>query len=125
MKMHKSNEAKGRDKVDTKLNLLTARFSQMEDQFKDCTRNSDSDKLKRMNDGWDELRSEFKLLREKVSAINLAQLSDDIKGLCERFDDLSLRLPRIDTFRNVTPVEPRPELDRIRRPIDETEKELQ
>ncbi|KAK5986767.1 hypothetical protein GCK32_008138 [Trichostrongylus colubriformis] len=97
----------------------------MEDQFKDCTRNSDSDELKRMDHGWDELRSEFKLLREEVSAMNLAQLSDDIKGLCERFDDLSLRLPRIDTSRNVTPVEPSPELDRIRRQIEETEKELQ
>ncbi|KAK5975972.1 hypothetical protein GCK32_016350 [Trichostrongylus colubriformis] len=60
------------------------------------------------------------------SALPLASSrADDIKGLCERFDDLSLRLPRIDTPRNVTPVEPSPELDRIRRQIDETEKELQ
>ncbi|KAK5969959.1 hypothetical protein GCK32_021272 [Trichostrongylus colubriformis] len=124
MKMHKSNEAK-LDEVDTKVNLLTARFSQTEDHFKDCRRSSDSDELKRMDYGWDELRSEFKLLREEVSAMNLAQLSDDIKGLCERFGDFSLHLPRIDISRNVTPVEPSPELDRIRRQIDETEKELQ
>ncbi|KAK5970183.1 hypothetical protein GCK32_015458 [Trichostrongylus colubriformis] len=109
MKMHKSNEPK-LDEVDTKVNLLTARFS----QFKNCTKDSDSDELKRMGCGWDELRSEFKLLREEVSTMNLAQQSDDIKGLCERFEDLSLRLPRIDTPRNVTPVEPSPELDRIR-----------
>ncbi|PIO77829.1 hypothetical protein TELCIR_00008 [Teladorsagia circumcincta] len=121
MKMHKSNEAK-LDKVDMKINLLTARISKMEEQFQDYTKGADSDEQKK--DHWNELYGEFKQLREEVSAINLAQLSDDIKGLCERFDELSLRLPNIDTSRTTTPAEPSSELDRILRQMDETEKEL-
>ncbi|KAK6020115.1 zinc knuckle [Ostertagia ostertagi] len=71
-----------------------------------------------------ERNPEFKQLREQVSAINLKQLSDDIKGLCERFDELNLRLPSVDTSRTIAPAEPSSELDRILRQMDETEKEL-
>uniref|UniRef100_W6NWC3 KLTH0D14102p n=1 Tax=Haemonchus contortus TaxID=6289 RepID=W6NWC3_HAECO len=119
-KMHKSNEAKI-DKADLKINLLTARFSKIEERFKDHTGEENSDEQRKRDHNWNELRDEVKQMREQVSAINLTQLSDDIKGLYERFDELSLRL---NTPRTATPAEPSPELERILRQMSETEKEL-
>ncbi|KAK6031867.1 hypothetical protein OSTOST_01970 [Ostertagia ostertagi] len=123
MKLRKSNEAKV-DKVDMKINLLTARFGKMEEQVKNNIEEADSDEHKKKDHDWNELFDEFKQLREQVSAINLEQLLDGIKGLCERFDEFSPRLPSIDTSRTITPAEPSSELDRILRQMDETEKEL-
>nr|CDJ82005.1 viral A-type inclusion protein [Haemonchus contortus] len=124
-KMHKSNEAKI-DKVDLKINLLTARSSKIEEQFKEKenTGEANSDEQRKRDHNWNELCGEVKQLREQVSAINLTQVSNDIKGLYERIDELSLRLPHISTPRTATPAEPSPELERILRQMSETEKEL-
>ncbi|KAK6032384.1 hypothetical protein OSTOST_01436 [Ostertagia ostertagi] len=96
----------------------------MEEQVKDYTEDADSDEHKKKDHDWNKLFDEFKQLREQVSAINLKQLSDDIKGLCERFDELNLRLPSVDTSKTIAPAEPSSELERIVRQMDETKKEL-
>ncbi|KAK6026868.1 hypothetical protein OSTOST_07146 [Ostertagia ostertagi] len=98
MKLHKSNEAK-LDKVDMKINLLTARFGKMEEQVKNYTEEADSDEHKKKDHDWNETTS-----------------SSNYEN--------NLRLPSIDTSRTITPAEPSSELDRILRQMDETEKEL-
>ncbi|KAK6060602.1 hypothetical protein COOONC_01735 [Cooperia oncophora] len=118
LKMHHANEAKI-EKIDLKMSLLNARIDQMDKDF----------------------RNEIKQLRDHLSPMNTTQLSLDVKGLCEQFEELKLRLSSIDVARITTRTEqpshddtarttasmeqPRSELDRIRRQLVETEKELQ
>ncbi|KAK6059663.1 hypothetical protein COOONC_02706 [Cooperia oncophora] len=101
------------------MSLLNARIDQMDKDF----------------------RNEIKQLRDHLSPMNTTQLSLDVKSLCEQFEELKLRLSSIDVARITTRTEqpshddtarttarmeqPRSELDRIRRQLVETEKELQ
>lgn len=59
-----------------------------------------------------------------MSNLNISQLSLDIRALRTRFDELGSRYPDRYTVIVDAPVEPTLEVERIRRQMKETEKDL-
>ncbi|KAK5971506.1 hypothetical protein GCK32_018151, partial [Trichostrongylus colubriformis] len=116
VKMHKSNEAK-LERLESKVNILATRFNQLEQEVKASVVNTNK---QNNEEHWARLYEEFKQLREAVCPIN--KLAFDIRYIHERFEEMGMRNSGVDT--TTAPVEPCPELERIRRQISETEKEL-
>ncbi|KAK6743254.1 hypothetical protein RB195_010485 [Necator americanus] len=118
VKMHKSNEAKV-DKVGMKMELLSARFTQIEKYFKEKIKGNEKYLVQ-----WQQLDDEIKEIRDELSALNVSQLSFDIRGLHERFDEIISPESATDTVTTNTPAEPSPDLNRIRGQMDKTEREI-
>ncbi|KAK5968142.1 hypothetical protein GCK32_013453, partial [Trichostrongylus colubriformis] len=119
-KMQKANEEKI-DKITLKMELFNARLSQMEKGYKEKAKSADNEE----NDKWKQVQEDIKQMREEFSLLNASQLSSDIRNFHERFNEFISRASDIDARRTPSPMEPSPELSRIRRQMEETEKELQ
>ncbi|KAK6018122.1 zinc knuckle [Ostertagia ostertagi] len=119
VKMHKSNEAK-LEKLDSKVNILTARLNQLEKEAKEHTQKArETTTSDQSNEElWSKLQGKFELLREEISSVN--KLAFDIRYIHESFEELNSRLSNTNTG----PAEPSSELDRIRHQMRETEREL-
>lgn len=99
VKMHKANEDKI-DKIGLKVDLLTARFTQMENEFKERCKAVDREESdERHTDQWQQFYNEFKQLHEEVSTLNHSQLSFDVKGLNPRFNEISSRFVDTDALK--------------------------
>ncbi|VDL82687.1 unnamed protein product [Nippostrongylus brasiliensis] len=112
-KLLKANEAK-LEKLELKMELLTARFSDMEKTFKQLKpqRNEQC-----QPEQWQDFYNEFKRLQEQMSQVNTSKLTDDIRSVSNRLDELLAR-------KETGPAEASSELDRIRRQRDRAEREL-
>ncbi|KAK6029669.1 hypothetical protein OSTOST_04218 [Ostertagia ostertagi] len=94
IKMHKSNETK-LEKLDSKVNLLTARFNQMEKELNEYAKRRSAKGDQDNEENRRKLQEDFRYLREEISET----LAFDIRYIHKRFEELNLRLFGTNTAR--------------------------
>ncbi|EYC37555.1 hypothetical protein Y032_0781g2312 [Ancylostoma ceylanicum] len=74
---------------------------------------------------FDELKGEVKGLHEAVNALDISKISFEMNSLHERFDELNSRLSVSNMSASTRPpAEPDPEVERIQRQLEASEREL-